>query len=359
MDDAAEFVREHLQDHGKLLESLGTPRFWSVVMARELGGGEVGDVSVEPVGTGQVASCLRVRLGHDRPQAPRSVVVKTASSDPVSRATSAALRHGAIEVGFYSNYADRSAVRTPGCHLAVINAAADDFVIILEDLADSTQGDQIEGMTPDEVAAAVDELAALHGSWWESTPPDISDVLGERGDPGAHAALLAMLQTGFTERYGDQLGSEVMAVTERLMAKLPDYLGDRPGPVSMVHGDFRPDNLLVSPHGVAVVDWQTVHSGAALSDLAYLVGGALPPDDRVDHEHELLDRYRARLAEQGVEVDRGTIEHGYRRYALDGLVMAIGASQVVGRTERGDRMFMAMAERAAIHADEAGTLGLL
>jgi hypothetical protein len=31
----------------------------------------------------------------------------------------------------------------------------------------------------------------------------------------------------------------------------------------------------------------------------------------------------------------------------------------VGQTERGDRMFMAMAERAAIHADEAGTFNLI
>ena len=359
MGDAAEFVGEHLEDHDRLLEAMGTPRFWSVALAGQLGGSEVEEVSVEPVGTGQVASCLRVALAHGQPQAPRSVVVKTASSDPVSRATSAALRHGAVEVGFYSNYADRSSVRTPECHLAAINDAADDFVIVLEDLADSTQGDQIEGMAPEEVAAAVDELAALHGSWWESLPPDISDVLGERGDPNAHAALLGMLHTGFADRYGDQLGSDVMALTERLLEAAGTYLGDRPGPRSMVHGDFRPDNLLVGPGGVAVVDWQTVNSGAALADVSYLVGGALAPEERNDHEHELLDRYRARLAEHGVEVDRATIEHGYRRYALDGLVMAIGASQVVGQTERGDRMFMAMAERAAIHATEADTLRLL
>jgi hypothetical protein len=359
MSGAAEFVREHLGDHDRLLEAIGNPRFWSVALAEGLGGREVSEVSVDPVGTGQVASCLRVELSHDHPHAPASVVVKTASADPVSRATSAALRHGAIEVGFYCNYADRSSVRTPGCHLAVINDAADDFIIVLEDLADSTQGDQIEGMAPDEVATAVDELAALHASWWESLPPDISDVLGERGDPSAHAALLGMLHAGFADRYGDELGGEVMALSEQLLRAAVSYLGDRPGPQSMVHGDFRPDNLLVGPGGVAVVDWQTVNSGAALADLSYLVGGALAPDERNDHEQELLDRYRARLAEHGVEVDRATIEHGYRRYALDGLVMAIGASQVVGRTERGDRRFMAMAERAAIHADEAGTFNLI
>ena len=96
MGDAAEFVGEHLDDHDRLLEAMGTPRFWSVALAGQLGGSEVEEVSVEPVGTGQVASCLRVALAHGQPQAPRSVVVKTASSDPVSRATSAALRTSTV-----------------------------------------------------------------------------------------------------------------------------------------------------------------------------------------------------------------------------------------------------------------------
>ena len=358
-DGPEEHVRARLDDHDRLLEAIRTPGFWTVALAGPLGGATVSDVAAEAIGTGQVASCLRIDLVHDSPHAPGSVVVKTASEDPVSRQTSAALRHGEIEVGFYNNYAPLTPARTPECHLAVINDTADDFVLVLEDMSQAQQGDQIDGMSPDDVALAVDELAALHATWWESLPADTTEVLGEGGDPEAHAMLLSMLHAGFAERYGDVLGASAMALSEQLLAVAAQYLGERPGPESMTHRDFRPDNLLVFDGGVAVVDWQTVTPGAALGDLAYLVGGALLPDDRNDHEHELLDRYRGRLAEHGVEVDRRTVEHGYRRYALDGLVMAIGASQVVGQTDRGDAMFVAMAERAAIHAQEAGTLGLL
>lgn len=357
--DAADFVRGHLTDHDKLLEAVATPEFWTRSLATLLGGAEVSDVMVEPVGTGQVASCLRMRMVHGQPSAPNSVVLKTASSDPISRQTSAALRHGEIEVGFYSNYAQDTATRTPQCHVAVINDTADDFALVLEDMSEATQADQITGMAPEEVAAAVDELAGLHASWWESLPADATEVLGDRGDPTAHSVLLGMLHPGFTECYGDQLGTEVIALSERLLSNAEQYLGERPGPISMVHGDFRPDNLLIAADEVAVVDWQTVNSGAALADLSYLIGGALLPDARNDHEQELLDRYRGRLGDRGVEVDSSTVEFGYRRYALDGLIMAIGASQVVGQTDRGDDMFMAMAERAAIHASEAGTLKLL
>ena len=168
-----------------------------------------------------------------------------------------------------------------------------------------------------------------------------------------------MLYPGFAERYGERLGPEVLELAEMLLPRAPAYLGDRPGPRALVHGDFRPDNLLVARDEVAVVDWQTVNSGPALTDLSYFLGGALVPADRAAHEHELLERYRHGLAGHGVETDLGSIETGYRRYALDGLVMAVGASQVVGRTERGDEMFCAMAERSAAHALDAGTLELI
>jgi aminoglycoside phosphotransferase (APT) family kinase protein len=179
-----------------------------------------------------------------------------------------------------------------------------------------------------------------------------------RGDPATHAGLLAMLYPGFVERYAQRLGREVMGVAERLMAVAGPYLTQRPGPQALVHGDFRPDNLLVGDGAVWVVDWQTVAFGAAFGDLAYFLGGALDDADRSEHAAELLERYRARLAFHGVELSTAEVAEGWRRYALDGLVMAIGASQVVGRTDRGDDMFCAMAERSATHALVVGTLDL-
>jgi len=353
-----DFASRWLADHDLLLAALETPAFWAEVLDGALGGAEPEAVHVEPVGTGQVASCLRVRMAHDIEGAPKSVVAKVASADPVSRATSAALRHGEIETGFYSRFAPDCAVRTPQCHLAAVNEAGDDFILVLQDMADSTQADQIHGMDPDAAAAALDQLAALHATWWEAPPPHTGEVLGEQGDPNAHAALLGMLFPGFSERYAERIGPQVMEVAENLVERASDYLGNREGPVALVHRDFRPDNLLVDDDGVTVVDWQTVNAGAALADLSYFLGGALVTEQRVAHEREMLDRYRAALLVHGVQVDAQTVERGHRRYALDGLVMAIGASQVVGQTDRGDAMFCAMAERSARHALEAHTFEL-
>ncbi len=209
-----------------------------------------------------------------------------------------------------------------------------------------------------DAAAALDQLAALHGTWWGRLPDAEPSFLTQRGDPTAHAVLLPMLHQGFVQRYGDTLDPDVLRAAEALIERAEPYLADREGPEAVVHGDFRPDNLLVGAESVAVVDWQTVGFGAALADVSYFLGGALSADDRMTHEAELLDRYRSVLAAHGVNLDASSIEAGYRRYALDGLVMAIGASQVVGQTERGDAMFCAMAERSAVHAMQADTLSL-
>ena len=56
------------------------------------------------------------------------------------------------------------------------------------------------------------------------------------------------------------------------------------------------------------------------------------------------------LGGQGVVVDRDEIWEQYRRYSFGGLIMAIVASALVRRTDRGDDMFVTMAERHARQA---------
>lgn len=61
----------------------------------------------------------------------------------------------------------------------------------------------------------------------------------------------------------------------------------------------------------------------------------------------------------GHKVDRQWVERHYRREAISGAVMAVVASQIVGRTERGDEMFVAMAARHALQGMENGALSHL
>jgi aminoglycoside phosphotransferase (APT) family kinase protein len=135
--------------------------------------------------------------------------------------------------------------------------------------------------------------------------------------------------------------------------------------LTIVHGDYRLDNLLFGGRDgavpVAVVDWQTVATGPAMSDVAYFIGAGLLPGDRRAHEEALVRDHLDRLRAAGVEGygwDAGWED--YRRGTWSGLIMAVAASMLVERTERGDEMFLTMARRHARHAldlDAAALLG--
>jgi hypothetical protein len=53
------------------------------------------------------------------------------------------------------------------------------------------------------------------------------------------------------------------------------------------------------------------------------------------------------------------VKFHYKREAISGVIMAVIASQIVGRTERGDKMFEVMATRHIQQGLENGALSLL
>ncbi len=86
------------------------------------------DVAAEPVGTGQMADSVRLRLIYDSDvagatEAPASVVGKFTPADETSRATRLALRTSEVEVRFYQEVAGTVGVRTPRCYFADVDPA--------------------------------------------------------------------------------------------------------------------------------------------------------------------------------------------------------------------------------------------
>jgi aminoglycoside phosphotransferase (APT) family kinase protein len=69
---------------------------------------------------------------------------------------------------------------------------------------------------------------------------------------------------------------------ERLIGWLPAHLPP-PGPVRLVHGDYRLDNIILAPDGaavLAVLDWELSTLGDPLADLAYhLMQWDMPPSE--------------------------------------------------------------------------------
>jgi hypothetical protein len=328
-------------------------------------GARVMGVDTTSIGTGQMADTSRLTLTYDEAGAgPASVVGKFASADDQSRATGLALRAYEIEVRFYREVADRVGTRIPALHFADVEPDTGWFTLILEDMVGARQGDQIEACGPDVAAAVLEEMAGLHAPCWEA--PDLAALEWlNRNSPdvdGFMGAMVASLLPGFLERYGDRLAPEHAALCELFVAHLPAWMASRTGPRTASHGDFRLDNLLFTAgeRRPVVVDWQTLSWAGGSYDAAYFIGGCLSAEDRRLHELDLLGHYHRELLARGVrDYSLEDLRRDTRRDSFGGVLMAIVASMVVQRTERGDLMFLTSTTRHAQHALDVEAPALL
>lgn len=321
-----------------------------------LDGARVVDVVARPLGTGQMCDSFRLSLGFDGPtQAPATVVAKLPAADAASRSTAVQMRSYEKEVRFYQVLAPDLPVRTPGVHHADIDLGTGAFTLLLEDLAPAEQGDQLIGCTPDEAALAMDELVRLHATrWGDPALAELGWLANDTGDGRRSlAALLPLLWDGFRDRYGSSVEPHVRQAGDVLFAHMEAYLAPPDDPGTIVHGDFRLDNLLFDrtpgSASVAVVDWQTCTVGPGPWDVAYFLGAGLDEHDRREAEVDIVRRYHGALVDGGVDYGWDDCWLAYRRGTWSGLLMAVGASMLVERTPRGDQMFLTMAARHAHH----------
>jgi hypothetical protein len=322
----------------------------------------------EPVGTGQIGRCVRFafELAGDAAGAPRTLVGKFPSLDPLSRQTGVQLRNYAREIFFYRELAARVPIAKPRCYYAEIKGEGPEFALILEDMAPARQGDQLAGCSPEVAHAALCELAKLHAATWMDARLRGLDLIAEPSAEGAvrGRALYAQMLPAFLERFAPRLArdeQEIIAAVAKSNGPPHRYPAE---PWALVHIDYRLDNLLIdarhSPPRVSVVDWQSLVLGSPLSDAAYFLGASLLPEVRRPVERDLVRAYFDGLCAGGVG---GYVWENcwqdYRRGAFAGFAVTVVASVIVQETERGNEMFTAMAQRHARHALDLGSAEFL
>ena len=125
--------------------------------------GRVTAVRPTPVGTGQMADTVRFALEYEPVgSGPPTIVGKFTSQDEQSHATGRIMRAYEVEVRFYAEIAPRVTNRHPRLLFAAIDPDEAWFTLLLEDLADASQGDEIAGCDAEVAAAALDQMAGLH-----------------------------------------------------------------------------------------------------------------------------------------------------------------------------------------------------
>jgi hypothetical protein len=286
------------------------------------------------------------QLGRLRLDDGTSLIAKLPTTDPGGRFIGELLRLWEREARFYDEVAPHLSIRVAETHVNLTDAANGRFLLLMEDLAPARPGDQVAGATATQARQVIDYIARFHAQWWQHPMLGELDWMPRIDDPTTKS-VTPMFVAGwpaFEERFKDKLPPRTLEWVQRFGPTAADFLdlyADEP--VTIIHGDFRLDNMLFGPDGsVTLVDWQMASRAPGLSDVVYFCGTNLEPDVRERHLDELLDQYTRTLAAGGVAdlPHRNTIRDGFRKGILLWMVaMAGGVAQLDPANERGVRLF--------------------
>ena len=327
---------------------------------------DVGSVAISPIGTGQTGATYRlaVRYAAGGQGLPESFVVKLPAQDDAVRER-VALSYRS-EHAFYTEVADTVAVPLPRRYHCAIADDGAQFVLLLADMAPAVQGDQIRGCSVAEARLGASALAGLHGPRWcdPAWLDFVGTVMPKPDEAGAQGlGDITKLATQITiEKLGARMSPadrETVLASAELIA---DWLLHSPDRFSLLHGDYRLDNLLFDPDQthVTAVDWQTLAVGLPARDLSYFIATSLQPAARAAHEADLVGEYHRALSTHGVTgYDAETCWQDCRLGMLQVPLICTLGFAFSTETDRGGDMMLAMLERGSQAIRDLGTLGLV
>jgi hypothetical protein len=335
--------------------------------AGALRAGAVTAIAVEPIGVGAgfLGQVARLRLSYDRTEeaAPLTLVGKLPTVDPGGREICRLFKFYEREIRFYRELTGRVPVRVPRCYASVMDVAADDYLILMEDLSSLPIGDDATGCSMAEAERAIRSVAGLHAAWWASSDLSGLDWMPLANAPVHQAAEPAYQQTvaPFLKMFGDYLSPKMRLVTENMRTHVIDSLNafTRP-PMTIAHGDYRLDNLFFAAVGVAAIDWQITFRGRGAFDVAYFLSGCLAPAVRRAEEMRLLRLWHeiATSGRRDYTFEDALLD--YRRAVLHCHVYTVIATGSLDpANERGMAVFRAWLERRSAAIEELDAAELM
>lgn len=319
-----------------------TPKWFSSVLP---GNGQVTDVKIEEIGTdvgfiGQVFRChLTWQEGTDADQRrPSSVIVKVPTSNDENFALGDGLQLYEREIMVYRELRETLGLPMPDFlygamdpdpapwierpliflfdrlpikginwvlaqFLKVSGNSKRRYVLVLEDIVDARPPTQAEGGSLDDVLAALKVLAAFHARNWmrreivDSQPRVWAIDRACRVYQASYVRNLEAFRTHYSRLISPEMFARLDEINERAET-INRALGAEPW--TLVHGDYRLDNLLFRPSGeIVVLDLQSLAYGRPALDVAYFVTTALTGEHR-DQEELLLRTYHDALVSEGV-----------------------------------------------------------
>jgi len=313
-------------------------------IANELLGDRLGEIKAVDLqsmgeGVGLMSSIARAVLTTD--DGDKRVVVKCIAQNENSE-ISKGLNFYSNETNFYRYLSTDCPIDSPTCLYAEIDPDTQDFLLILEDLGSEYAGNQLEDCPADIMTAAFTRAAMLHGRYWNrideltflrSQIDDETTLFRQESiyKPGIEPTL-AMFPDLISSEMADgirTIGDQFFDIFNRAME----------GPQTVVHGDYRTDNMMILPGPrIVAVDWQNTMSGNGAHDIAYFSSQSCGADIRGEKEMQALRHYYYVLIRSGAS--DYSFDQCLTDYRLNLLIVMITPVAVCGMLDSGNERGM-------------------
>jgi hypothetical protein len=288
------------------------------------------------IGDGLLSIMYRLEVEYDKDQKdaeqsdeatpwPKTMVAKVTPPQLKPRIIGELLDLFKCEVDWYGNrMPERSGMQAPKTYFAA-HGGYGRYILLMEDLAPRKCGDQMQGISANDVQGAVKAAAKLHAKYINQVTeaPETKGWVRRQDD----AVFYDLVRTKYDQslaildeaRY-NVFGTDAKDVPEFIAyAKLindnykdkllPNCLKDckrinahSQWSSSINHGDFRGENIFFPEEATQepiVIDYQAVKEGIPVQDISYLMVGSMTTEERRKGEVELIRAYYEQCKQSG------------------------------------------------------------
>jgi len=277
------------------------------------------------------------------------MVLKLPTGAPGNKAVALALGIYIRETYFFNDLAARTPVPAVRCLYADMDIDAGEFVLLIDEVADLTVGDQLAGATVPQLERTLKEIAKWHAAWWKHPDLDKFEWLPTNDSPillavvpGIMRAAMPVIESEWVSRLGEEavaLGRDVADNFEDIMHR------SSAAAKTLCHGDVRLENIFFNSDAskIMFIDFQMLVKGTPAQDVQYLFSSSMEPETWDAHGMRLLRLYHDELVSLGI--NDYSWETFWSEFQLQCLWAMVAPASTVGGFDMGDAKGKQLAER--------------
>lgn len=302
-------------------------------------------------GAGVLGELARLTLHYEeQTNAPDTLIAKFSSPVAEARAVAGSMSFYKNEHLFYQSLVSEVPIHTPISYYQSYSPEDQEFVLLMSDIEGEVV-DQVQGCSLKKAEIAIDELAKLHAwGYRQNRAEKVSWLRSLTNEEFTTAAVDAVKANASitVEKLSDIAPDWLKELAPDFHKSLPGYMENiQQDMTTLLHGDFRADNLIFNLSQLTTIDWQILLKGPGAYDLAYFLSQSLDISDRREHGETLINRYLDNMNQLGIQLDRSTFDDAFKATLVSSLVYPLVAGGIIDESfPRSKQLVVAMLSRS-------------